>query len=55
MEDVYLPYQMNEQDTFYLELDGMYALHEDGDHIQDIAPLSIIPSQYLSEETLQKD
>lgn len=54
-EDVYLPYQMNEQDTFYLELDGMYALHEDGDHIQDIAPLSIIPSQYLSEETLQKD
>ena len=29
--------------------------HEDGDHIQDIAPLSIIPSQYLSEETLQKD
>ncbi len=48
-EDVYLAYQLKEGDSVILEVDGLYALHEDGDAIADIAPLSIIPIQYAEE------
>lgn len=46
-QDIYLPYQLKSGDQVYLTLNGQYALHDDGDEITDIAPLSVIPSRYV--------
>lgn len=48
-EDVFIPYQLSEGDQVYLTLNGNYALHDDGDQIPDIAPLAIIPIQYIDD------
>lgn len=48
-DDVYIPYQLKQDDTLVLEVNGRYALHEDGDDIADIAPISIIPKRYVGE------
>lgn len=48
-DDVYIPYQLQKEDALVLEVDGRYALHEDGDAIPDIAPISIIPKRYVDD------
>lgn len=48
-KDVHLAHQFQKGDEVYLILNGKYALHDDGDNINDIAPLSIIPTQYINE------
>ena len=48
-DDVYIPYQLKQDDALVLEVNGRYALHEDGDDIADIAPISIIPKRYIEE------
>lgn len=46
-EDLRLPYGLTAGDEVWLTLDGLYAIHEDGDDIQDIAPLALIPAEYM--------
>ena len=48
-EDVFMPYQLSKGDQVYLTLNGNYALHDDGDEIPDIAPMAIIPVQYIDD------
>ena len=48
-EDVTLPYHVEAGDVFVLRVNGYYAMHEDGDDIPDIAPVTIIPEQYYVE------
>lgn len=48
-EDVFIPYQLSKGDQVYLTLNGNYALHDDGDEIPDIAPMAIIPVQYIDD------
>ena len=42
-------YQLSKGDQVYLTLNGNYALHDDGDEIPDIAPMAIIPVQYIDD------
>ena len=44
-----MPYQLSKGDQVYLTLNGNYALHDDGDEIPDIAPMAIIPVQYIDD------
>ena len=46
-EDVYIPYGLTKGDKVSLMVNGMYAIHDDGNDIPDLAPISIIPLQYL--------
>ncbi len=44
-----LPYHLAPGDEVVLTVNGLYAIHEDGDDIPDIAPLALIPAKYLPE------
>ena len=46
-EGVYIPYGLTKGDQVSIMVNGKYALHDDGNDIPDIAPIFIIPSQYL--------
>lgn len=46
-DEVYFPYDLEVDMEVQLLLDGMYALHEDGDAIPDIAPAAMIPKKYV--------
>lgn len=49
-ENVVLPYNIKKGDEFVLRVDGLYAIHEDGDNIPDIQPKSMIPARYVKED-----
>lgn len=49
-DEVELPYGFEDGDEVYLIVDGLYAIHEDGDDIPDIAPLAMIPAEYMKEK-----
>lgn len=46
-DDLYLSDQLAKGDEVLLEVNGLYAIHEDGNDIADIAPISIIPVRCL--------
>ena len=46
-DDVHLPYGLEAGDKVYLALDGLYAIHEDGDDIPDIWPIALVPEEYF--------
>ena len=46
-DDVHLPYGLEAGDKVYLALDGLYAIHEDGDDIPDIWPAALVPEEYF--------
>lgn len=46
-EGVYIPYGLTKGDQVSIMVNGKYAFHDDGNDIPDIAPIFIIPSQYL--------
>lgn len=45
-QDVTVPSDLKEGDIVLLRLDGTYAMHNDGDDIPDIAPLTMVPLKY---------
>lgn len=45
-EEVAIPTSLKAGDVMVLRVNGMYALHDDGDDIPDIAPLTMVPLKY---------
>ncbi len=49
-ENMCPPYHIKKGDVFILRVNGLYAVHEDGDNIPDIQPASMIPERYLKKD-----
>ena len=44
-EDLFLPYGLKAQDKVSFLVDGLYAIHDDGNNIPDIAPMALMLSE----------
>ncbi len=46
-DEVIVPHDLAAGDVVILRLNGLYAVHDDGDDIPDIAPKALIPERYI--------